>query len=324
MYAMRRFFKKDLIAISLCFLWCCTVTLTWKINIQSPKWVHQISNENLTGIPKSVIQLQDKILFPTRLFLQNIFSSQYQIEKSRMLKKVQEKIPKSSKFFCNTNGTRSATRPTSVHKLRPGDIDVIGCIGDSWTIGTGSFTYVLPQLLTVDHRGSSWTAGGQGTWREFLTLPNILKVFNPNLIGYAYGDALAEQRFSQFNVAEIGALSRDIPFMTRELVKRIKMDKRVNITEDWKLITMMMSSNTFCLELCYEDYTTYAEKHKQEVLKSLLYIKENLPRTIVNLVLSPNLEILMNFTNLLSICFFTHIVECPCLYTHIQLYKLSD
>lgn len=55
------------------------------------------------------------------------------------------------------------------------------------------------------------------------------------MIGYAYDDALAEQRFSQFNVAEVGALSRDLPFMTRELVKRIKMDKRVNITEDWKV-----------------------------------------------------------------------------------------
>jgi len=50
----------------------------------------------------------------------------------------------------------------------------------------------------------------------------------------------------------------------------------------------MMGSNTFCLELCYEDYTMYAEKHRQEVLKSLLYIKENLPRTIVNLVISPS------------------------------------
>jgi len=49
-----------------------------------------------------------------------------------------------------------------------------------------------------------------------------------------------------------------------------------------------MSSNTFCLELCYEDYTKYAEKHKVEIMKALLYIKENLPRTIVNLILSPS------------------------------------
>ncbi|KAL4118890.1 hypothetical protein QTP88_011772 [Uroleucon formosanum] len=320
---MRRFFKKDIIAISVCFLWCCTVTLTWRPNFQSPKWVHQISNDNLTDIPKSVIQLQERILYPTRLFFQNMFSSQHQIDKSRMLQKTQVQQLKSSNFFCNTNGTRSETRPTSVHELRPGDFDVIGGVGDSLTVGTGSFSYFLPQLV-VDHRGSSWTAGGKGTWREFLTLPNILKVFNPKLIGYAYGDALAEQRFSQFNVAEVGALSRDLPFMTRELVKRIKMDKRVNITEDWKLVTMMMTSNTFCLELCYEDYTTLAEKHRQETLKSLLYIKENLPRTMVNLILSPSLEILLKFTNLPKICFWTHILECPCLYAMQYRHKLSD
>lgn len=66
-------------------------------------------------------------------------------------------------------------------------------------------------------------------------MPNIVKVFNPNLIGYAYGDSLAEERFSQFNVAEVGALARDLPFMAKELVKRIKTDERVNVTEDWKV-----------------------------------------------------------------------------------------
>lgn len=321
--AMGGLFKKNLIAIIVCILWCCTVTLALRLNIQSPKWINQISNDNLTGIPKSVLKLQDRFLYPTRVFLQNMFGSQHQIDKSRMLKRTQEKVHKSIKFFCDTNGTRSETRPTSVHELRPGDIDIIGSVGDSLTVGTGSFSYFLPQLI-VDHRGTSWSAGGKGTWREFLTVPNILKVFNPKLIGYAYGDAVAEQRFSQFNVAEVGALSRDLPFMTRELVKRIKNDERINITEDWKLISIMMGSNTFCLELCYDDYSIYAEKHRQEVLTALLYIKEHLPRTIVNLILSPSLEILLKFTNLPTICFFTHIVECPCLYAIQYKDKLSD
>lgn len=68
-----------------------------------------------------------------------------------------------------------------------------------------------------------------------MTIPNIVKVFNPRLVGYAYGDSLAEHKFSQFNVAEVGALSRDLPFMTRELVNRIKMDRRVNLNDDWKV-----------------------------------------------------------------------------------------
>lgn len=45
-----------------------------------------------------------------------------------------------------------------MHKLRPGDIDVIGSIGDSLTVGTGSFSLILPQLV-VDHRGTSFSAG---------------------------------------------------------------------------------------------------------------------------------------------------------------------
>lgn len=49
-----------------------------------------------------------------------------------------------------------------------------------------------------------------------------------------------------------------------------------------------MGSNTFCLELCYEDYTKYADKHKVEIMRALLYIKENLPRTLVNLIISPS------------------------------------
>lgn len=70
-----------------------------------------------------------------------------------------------------------------------------------------------------------------------MTLPNIIKEFNPKLIGYAYGDSLPQEKFSQFNVAEVGALSSDAPFMTKELVKRIKMDKRIKVNEDWKVNT---------------------------------------------------------------------------------------
>lgn len=137
------------------------------------------------------------------------------------------------------------------------------------------------------------------------------------MIGYAYGDSTSEDKFSQFNVAVVGALSKDTPFMTKELVKRIKMDRRININEDWKvmvkytfswlnefwfymiiinnnhdyyifkqLITIMTSANTYCIELCYDDHTVYAERRREEIMKSFLYIKENLPRTIINFIIS--------------------------------------
>jgi len=56
-----------------------------------------------------------------------------------------------------------------------------------------------------------------------------------------------------------------------------------------QLISLMMGSNTFCLELCYDDHTKIAQKHRESIIKALLYIKEHLPRTIVNLILSPSM-----------------------------------
>lgn len=71
---------------------------------------------------------------------------------------------------------RSVEVPKSVHQLRPGDIDVIGAMGDSLTAGIGIFATSLLHLA-IENRGVVASGGGQGTWREFLTLPNILKVW---------------------------------------------------------------------------------------------------------------------------------------------------
>lgn len=82
--------------------------------------------------------------------------------------------------------------------------------------------------------------GGQETWRTFLTLPNIIKEFNPRLIGHSLTDSFTHQNESQFNVAEIGAMSQDLPFMTRQLVKRIKKDSRVDFKNDWKVLALLI------------------------------------------------------------------------------------
>lgn len=43
---------------------------------------------------------------------------------------------------------------------------------------------------------------------------------------------------TQFNLAEIGAVSFDMPYMARALVKRIRADSRVNFKKDWKMVTI--------------------------------------------------------------------------------------
>lgn len=63
-----------------------------------------------------------------------------------------------------------------------GDIDIIAAVGDSLTSATAANSAALWEVL-IENRGVSWCIGGQGTWRTHLTLPNILKEFNPKLFG---------------------------------------------------------------------------------------------------------------------------------------------
>ncbi|GBP09484.1 hypothetical protein EVAR_76507_1 [Eumeta japonica] len=114
----------------------------------------------------------------------------------------QRAIPPTTVFPCATAAKfgRSPKRPRSVHRLRPGDVDVVAAIGDSLVAGSGALEeYALGAF--VEYRGVSWCAGGDGTWREFLTLPNILKEFNPGLRGYSTGTGEWLERGSRLNVA---------------------------------------------------------------------------------------------------------------------------
>lgn len=53
---------------------------------------------------------------------------------------------------------RSTVRPTNVHRLRPGDIDVVGAMGDSLVAGNGALEEFAMGTL-IEYRGVSWAAG---------------------------------------------------------------------------------------------------------------------------------------------------------------------
>ncbi|XP_026826913.1 uncharacterized protein LOC113562271 [Ooceraea biroi] len=97
------------------------------------------------------------------------------LQLARSAGKVQKAIPDYVPFPCNVTVGRSSKVPDSVHKLRPGDIDVLGAMGDSVTAGAGVFG-TNTFHIAVDNRGATAVAGGQGTWKQYLTVPNILKV----------------------------------------------------------------------------------------------------------------------------------------------------
>ncbi|XP_018318543.1 phospholipase B1, membrane-associated-like [Agrilus planipennis] len=232
----------------------------------------------------------------------------------RSRNKLQKQMDGTINFPCSLNNARSEKRPSSVHALRPGDIDVIGGIGDSLTAGFGLTATSLATVF-VENRGIAFSSGGQGSWRNFLTLPNILKVFNPKLHGYALGDYFTIDKESRFNVAEGAAISDNMPYMAKVLVNRIKMDPKVDLKNDWKMITFSIGANDFCTEMCYrEKPESILEDHKEDVIDVLRILRDNLPRTFVNLVPPPNLEIISRFTHKPPQCYVTHSVECPCIF----------
>lgn len=197
-----------------------------------------------------------------------------------------------NKEFCDVNGParRSSVRPTSVHKLRVGDIDVIGAMGDSLTAANGAFATNVFQALTED-RAVSWSAGGYGNWQTFVTLPNLIKAFNPRLNGYSHsksGNAYSFEDGSRFNVAEPTTYANDLPRQAKLLVTRMRSDRSVNIKNDWKLITIMSGSNDFCLDVCERTNSSIASivgGAQQNLITSLRILRRNLPRTLINLVI---------------------------------------
>ncbi|KAI9589407.1 phospholipase B1, membrane-associated-like [Glossina fuscipes] len=230
--------------------------------------------------------------------------------------KLQEKTAYPLLSNCDTKngpGARSLQIPNSVHRLRPGDIDIVGAIGDSLTAGNGILATNILQVST-ENRGKSWSGGGEGNLQQFLTLPNILRQFNPNLYGYSLRDSLTIERDSKFNVAEPGAMSRDMPYMAKILVKRMKHDPRVNMTHHWKMITFFIGSNDFCSDVCfYSNPMDAIDFHEANMLKTFRYLRENVPRLLLNVVPALNLSFLTEFKNLPPICYTTLTASCPCI-----------
>ncbi|ETN57773.1 phospholipase b [Anopheles darlingi] len=257
---------------------------------------------------------------------------------------LQARVPPHVPFPCDVRGYRSSPVPRSVHQLRPGDFDVVAALGDSLTSATGANSRQFWELL-IDNRGLSWCIGGQGNWRTHLTLPNILKEFNPRLFGYSFADSYNVHLPSQFNVAEIIATTSDMPYNAASLVERMKSDPRygdlkanaalhlnrvlrflqrndficrVNWKNHWKLLTIMIGGNDFCSDVCFQTNATEWINRDQEkyLLTTLHYLKKTMPRTLVNLVPSPliNLSFSIDKVQAPLTCQFVRPIECSCLY----------
>ncbi|XP_039301906.1 phospholipase B1, membrane-associated isoform X2 [Solenopsis invicta] len=192
-------------------------------------------------------------------------------------------IPDNVSFPCDVHFGRSSSIPNNVHRLRPGDIDVIGGLGDSLVAGSGAMEEFAVGTF-IEARGVSWCAGGQGDWRQFFTLPNILKVFNPKLTGYSTGTGEFISTAARLNVAFPVAATEDALQQARILVQRIKSDPKINVKKHWKLITILFGANDICSAQCYDPQFFSPSRYILHLQRTLDFLRIALPRTLVNLV----------------------------------------
>uniref|UniRef100_A0A1A9Z4C2 Triacylglycerol lipase n=1 Tax=Glossina pallidipes TaxID=7398 RepID=A0A1A9Z4C2_GLOPL len=209
----------------------------------------------------------------------------YNWKQGKIQKPVEEDVP----FPCNLNNVRSTEPPTTVDRLRPGDIDVVAAIGDSLSSGNGALSQHILHLVT-EFRGLSFSGGGAANWRKYLTLPNILKVFNPNLYGYATDSRLAIDKSAYLNIAEPIMMSRDLEYQSRVLIARMRQDPHIDMERHWKLLTIFVGNNDFCTDFChYDNKTIFLRNHEKDLLNAFRLLKANVPRLLVNLLTIPNL-----------------------------------
>ncbi|XP_072939764.1 phospholipase B1, membrane-associated-like [Epargyreus clarus] len=242
--------------------------------------------------------------------LSNVWDVHYPSRRSNVRR--QRAIPPDTPFPCESAipWGKSKQKPTSVHKLRPGDIDVVAAIGDSLVAGSGALEEFALGAI-IEYRGVSWCAGGDSTWREFLTLPNILKEFNPQLRGYSTGTGEWLAKNSRLNVAFPVASDQDAYRQAKILVARIRSSPDIDVSRDWKMITVFIGANDLCSASCLSPVEWSPAAHARKLAKALDYFHAHLPRTIVNLI--PVLDVSVSVRVLRPLmCRLMHPLFCTC------------
>ncbi|KAH8403033.1 hypothetical protein KR222_003484, partial [Zaprionus bogoriensis] len=235
--------------------------------------------------------------------------------RSRREGKMQKVVPSHVPFPCPLNNTRSRTVPTSVERLRPGDIDIIAALGDSISAGNGIMSSHALDLIN-EFRGLAFSGGGLGNWRSFLTLPNILKVFNPKLYGFATGNALvANHQVSHLSIAEPMIMSHDLLYQARVLIDLLQRDPHVDMQRHWKLVTVFVGGNDLCSDMCHwNDPQVLLDQHAKDLRQAFRLLRDNVPRLLINLIVVPNIMLTMKHMIGVPVqCYMVQRIACHCL-----------
>ncbi len=222
--------------------------------------------------------------------------------------------------------------PTSVHDLRPDDFKVVMGLGDSMMAGFGAklFTMIDTELIH-EYRGISFAMGGDP---HAVTLPGFLQHYRADIVGASRGTHLVElcqgdlcppdevayrPQSDQFNAAQSGAMSGNLGMEAKYLLHQVRHNKLVNVTTDWKLLTVFIGVNDICRRSCKpelkEGEPGSAGAFEAKLLTVLQRIRERLPKTLVVLMELPDASQVNWFAKRHNRCAFVLpflALECPC------------
>ncbi|XP_038075947.1 phospholipase B1, membrane-associated-like [Patiria miniata] len=201
----------------------------------------------------------------------------------------------------------SPEKPTSVNKLRPGDINIVGALGDSLTAANGAGAKTLIGVA-IEYRGLSAPIGGDKDLSSVVTLPNVVKKYNPAVYGFSTGTGGVSNPNSKLNVAIPGAVAEGMPGQAKTLVDRMRNDPNVDFDNDWKLVTLFIGGNDLCRQCENPDRFSTANyvAHVEEAIQIL----SEVPRTFVNVIGILEAWRVAELTGI--VCDVLHLALCPC------------
>merc|ERR1719430_2869821 len=224
-----------------------------------------------------------------------------------------KQCPMGRMFFPCSYKRISYSVPDDVNQLQPGDISLVAALGDSVIGSTGASS---PTILKAreQYRGVSFAIGQTGDWETVTTIPNIIKQFNPSVIGGSTNVGGENDPGSNLNLASPGATSVTLIEQTKRLIKIL-----ANPLDDkkWKLVTILIGHNDICTHPCNTSYTSFDASppmYRARVATALDMLRDNLPRTFVNMVPLLDITITLDMTDKHPFCYISHPYVCPCLY----------
>ncbi|KAI1895408.1 hypothetical protein AGOR_G00105980 [Albula goreensis] len=180
----------------------------------------------------------------------------------------------------------SPTNPSSVEFVKAADIRAIAAMGDSLTTAIAANASTVLGV-PIEYRDLSWSIGGHGTFQNVITLANIVKLFNPNVLGPAPKETLSGYpttiNDTGFNLAVTGHNTMNFSEQTRDLIDTFKSYPGLNFSEDWKLATILIGMNDIC-DHCKNKALFTVDNFIHYMTESLDMMMREVPRMIVNVV----------------------------------------